>query len=193
MSGLFRAPRLRSRVQGEETRHANWLELFLDLIFVVAVTQLARRLTHGVSFSALLAFTALFLPVWWSWLGTTFYASRFIAADDLIFRLLTVIEMFAVAALALNVRDGFGATAAGFAIAYAVVRAVLVVQYVRAARSIPEARPLASRFARGFGLAAAIWVAAAFLPAPARVTGSAATAGYLVSHRVNDSKRADSR
>lgn len=68
VSGLFRPPRLRSRARSEETRHANWLELFVDLIFVVAVTQLARRLTHGLSF------TALFLPVWWSWMGTTFYA-----------------------------------------------------------------------------------------------------------------------
>lgn len=169
LSGLIRAPRLRSRVQGEETRHATWLELFSDLIFVVAVTQLARRLTHGITLTGLLSYTALFLPVWWSWIGTTFYASRFVAADDLVYRLLTVIQMCGVAALAINVRDGFGATAAGFALSYAVVRAVLVVQYLRAARAIPEARPLAQRFARGFGLAAAIWVAAAFLPAPARV------------------------
>lgn len=169
LNGLIRTPRLRSRVQGEETRHATWLELFSDLIFVVAVTQLARRLTHGITFTGLISYTALFLPVWWSWIGTTFYASRFVAADDLIFRLLTVIEMCGVAALALNVRDGFGATAPGFAVAYAVVRAVLVVQYVRAARALPEAQPLASRFARGFGLAAIIWAVAAFMPAPARV------------------------
>ena len=40
-------------VKGEETRHANWLELFVDLIFVVAVTQLARRLTHGITAASL--------------------------------------------------------------------------------------------------------------------------------------------
>lgn len=167
-SGLIRAPRLRSRVRGEETRHATWLELFFDLIYVVAVTQVARRLTHGITFTGLLSFTALFLPIWWSWIGTTFYATRFVAADDLIYRLLTVIQMCAVAALAINVRDGFGATASGFALSYAVVRTVLVIQYLRAGRAIPNARPLTVRFARGFGLAAAVWIVSIFLPSPAR-------------------------
>jgi hypothetical protein len=37
----------------------------------------------------LVSFTALFLPIWWSWIGTTFYATRFVAADDLIYRALT--------------------------------------------------------------------------------------------------------
>ncbi len=169
MSGLIRTPRLRSRVRGEESRHASWLELFLDLIVVVAVTQLARRLTHGITPTGLLTFVALFLPIWWSWIGTTFYASRFVAADDLIYRCLAVIEMCGVAALAIDVRDGFGTTARGFALAYAVVRVVLVVQYLRAGRAIPEARPLANRFGRGFALAAAIWAVAAFVPTTARV------------------------
>ena len=165
---MIRAPRLRSRVHGDETRHASWLELFFDLIYVVAVTQGSRRLTHGITFTGLMSFTALFLPIWWSWIGTTFYATRFVAADDLIYRLLTIIQMCAVAALAINVRDGFGATATGFALSYAAVRAVLVIQYLRAGRSIPEARPLTGRFARGFGLAAALWVVSVFLPSPAR-------------------------
>lgn len=166
---MLRVPRLRSHVRGEETRHATWLELFFDLIYVVAVAQLSSRLTHGVRFTGLVSFVALFLPVWWSWIGTTFYATRFVAADDLIYRLLTVIEMGAIAALAINVRDGFGATATGFALSYAVVRAVLVVQYLRAGWAIPEARPLTNHFARGFGLAAAIWIVSVFVPGVAHL------------------------
>jgi low temperature requirement protein LtrA len=161
---MLRVPRLRSHVRGEETRHATWLELFFDLIFVVAVAQLSSRLTHGIRFTGLVSFVALFLPVWWSWIGTTFYATRFVAADDLIYRLLTIIEMGGVASLAINVRDGFGVTATGFALSYAVVRAVLVVQYLRAGRAIPEARALTNHFARGFGLAAAIWSVSIFVP-----------------------------
>ncbi len=166
---MLRVPRLRSQVRGEETRHATWLELFFDLIFVVAVAQLSGRLTHGIRFTGLVSFVALFLPVWWSWIGTTFYATRFVAADDLIYRLLMVIEMGGVAALAINVRDGFGATATGFALSYAVVRVVLVVQYLRAGWAIPEARPLANHYARGFGLAAAIWVLSIFVPSGAHI------------------------
>ncbi|MDQ6602008.1 MAG: low temperature requirement protein A [Chloroflexota bacterium] len=166
---ILRVPRLRSQVRGEETRHATWLELFFDLIFVVAVAQLSSRLAHGIRFTGLASFVALFLPVWWSWIGTTFYATRFVAADDLIYRLLAVIEMGGVAALAINVRDGFGATATGFALSYAVVRVVLVIQYLRAGWAIPEARPLTNHFARGFGLAAAIWGVSVFVPGLAHI------------------------
>ncbi|MCA1723741.1 MAG: low temperature requirement protein A [Thermomicrobia bacterium] len=165
---ILRVPRLRSQVQGEVTRHASWLELFFDLIFVVAIAQLSGRLTHGVRFTGLISFVALFLPVWWSWIGTTFYATRFVAADDLIYRLLAVVEMAGVASLAINVRDGFGATATGFSLSYAAVRVVLVVQYLRAGWAIPEARPLTNYFARGFGLAALIWSVSIFLPGIAR-------------------------
>lgn len=165
---MLRVPRLRSQVQGEVTRHASWLELFFDLIFVVAIAQLSSRLTHGIRFSGLVSFVALFLPVWWSWIGTTFYATRFVAADDLIYRLLAVVEMAGVASLAINVRDGFGATATGFALSYAAVRVVLVVQYLRAGWTIPEARPLTNYFARGFGLAAVIWSVSIFVPGIAR-------------------------
>jgi low temperature requirement protein LtrA len=167
--GLTRAPRLRSRVRGDETRHATWPELFFDLIFVVAVAQLSNRLTHGIGFTGLVSFVALFLPVWWSWIGTTFYATRFVATDNLIYRLLTLIEMSGVAALAINVRDGFGTTATGFAIAYAIMRAALVVQYFRAGLAIPEARSLTSHFARGFGLAAAIWAVSVFVSGIAHI------------------------
>jgi len=166
---ILRMPRLRSQVRGEETRHASWLELFFDLIFVVAIAQLSSRLTHGIRFTGLISFVALFLPIWWSWIGTTFYATRFVAADDLIYRLLAVVEMGGVAALAINVRDGFGTTATGFALSYAIVRVVLVIQYLRAGWAIPEARSLTNHFVRGFGLAAAIWTVSVFVPGVAHL------------------------
>ena len=36
----------RSRSEGEDERHATWLELFFDLVFVVAIAQLAEGLTE---------------------------------------------------------------------------------------------------------------------------------------------------
>ncbi|WP_199174923.1 low temperature requirement protein A [Halegenticoccus soli] len=165
--GWLRPPRLRSGEGVDDDRHATWLELFFDLVFVVAVAELAHTLSAHLSVAGVLGFVALFVPVWWAWIGSTFYATRF-DTDDVEYRLLTAVEIFGVIALAVNIHDGLGSTSAGFALAYAGVRGVLVFKYYRAMRHIPEARPLTTRFARGFGLAALIWFASAFVPVPYR-------------------------
>ncbi len=66
----------------EKERHATWLELFYDLVFVAVVSQLADNLDHDISLTGLLSFIALFIPVFFAWLGTTFFATRF-GTDDL--------------------------------------------------------------------------------------------------------------
>jgi low temperature requirement protein LtrA len=55
---LYEPPRLRSEEEGE--RPTSWLEFFFDLVFVVAIDQLARRLQHGVTGHAALVYLALY-------------------------------------------------------------------------------------------------------------------------------------
>ncbi|WP_414581356.1 low temperature requirement protein A [Scytonema sp. PCC 10023] len=167
MASFLEPPRLRIGEDSEEERRATWLELFYDLVFVVAVSQLAHYLHDHVSLSGVLGFVALFIPVWWSWIGTTFYANRF-DSDDVTHRLLTALQMLAIAALAVNVHHGLGETCTGFALSYALGRAVLVVEYIRAGQHIPKARPLTNRFATGFAIAAILWTISAFVPSPWR-------------------------
>jgi low temperature requirement protein LtrA len=68
-------PRLRplERMVGE--RHASWLELFFDLVFVLAVSQVSRVLSTETDFNGFLKYLVLFVSVWWSWVGYTYYAS----------------------------------------------------------------------------------------------------------------------
>jgi low temperature requirement protein LtrA len=165
---LIQPPRLRAEQSGQTQQHATWLELFYDLIFAVTIAQLATKLAHHIDGPAIVAFAALFVPVWWSWIGTTFFATRFVTDNDLIHRLLLFVQMFIAAVMAVNVGDAFGTTSRGFSLSYAALRAVLVISYIRAGRNIREARPLTNRFGRGFGLAAIIWVISAFVPAPIR-------------------------
>ena len=62
--------------------HADWLELLFDLIFVAAISQLALNLTADYSPIIFLEYIPVFFAVWWSWVGHTFYLSRF-GADDM--------------------------------------------------------------------------------------------------------------
>ena len=168
MSSWLQPPRLRIGKESEqEHRHATWLELFYDLVFVVAVSQVAHNLYADVTISGFFSFIFLFIPIWWAWIGTTFYANRF-DSDDIGHRLLMGVQMLAIAALAVNVHHGLGETSAGFALAYAAGRAVLVVEYFRVAKHIPLARGLATRYGTGFALAASLWLVSAFVPIPLR-------------------------
>lgn len=165
----IRPPRLwtrRSRA-ARATRHATWLELFFDLVFVAIVGELAHTLVEEVSWASVLGFAALFVPVWWSWIGATFFANRF-DTDDAIFRLLGGVQMLILIGMAVNVHAGLGETAVPFALSYVGVRAVLVLQYLSAWIAEPAARPLTSRYCVGFGLAAALWLVSVVLPPPWR-------------------------
>jgi low temperature requirement protein LtrA len=89
--------------------------------------------------------------------------------DDPLHRLLLFAQMFAIATMAVSVATAFGAGSAAFAGSYFAVRAVLVLLYLRAWRALPDARPLTGRYAVGFGLAALVWLASAFVPPPYRL------------------------
>jgi low temperature requirement protein LtrA len=144
-----------------------WLELFFDLVFVAAVAQVAEPLREHYSIDGAVRFALLFVLIWWAWTGYTVFATRF-DASDAIQRGLTLVQMFVVAAMAANAGEEIdGRSTAGFAAAYAVLRLVLVAQYVRA-RHVPEARPLTTRYIVGHGSAALLWLGSAFVPAPGR-------------------------
>jgi low temperature requirement protein LtrA len=96
LARLFEPPRLRTVEDVDEERHSTWLELFFDLVFVVAVAELGHNLSDDPTARGFGEFVALFVPVWWAWAGFTFYANRF-DTDDLTYRLLCLLGMFAVA------------------------------------------------------------------------------------------------
>jgi low temperature requirement protein LtrA len=150
-----------------EHRDATWLELFFDLVFVVAVAQLSRELVHDTSATGFWHFLILFVPVWWAWVGFAFYATRF-EYEDALHRVLWLTAMLASGAMAVNVHEGFGSHAAAFAVSYAAVRTVLVALYVLAGRRQPETREVTRFLITGFSLGALLWYASALVDEPLR-------------------------
>ncbi len=93
----WRPPRLRTEVpQGE--RHATWLELFFDLVFVIAVAELAHLLHDDLTPRGLLVYAALFVPVWWQWIDFSYYGDQY-DTDDLSYRLALLAAMLGVVIL----------------------------------------------------------------------------------------------
>jgi low temperature requirement protein LtrA len=163
---LSRPIRLVSTEAGQ-SRRASWLELFFDLIFVAAVAQVSVPLSTDYTVHGLGRYPLMFFLIWWAWLGHTMYSSRF-DSDDILHRVLTFMQMFAAAAMAANAKAAFDSRdSAGFGAAYAVLRTVQSIQYIRA-RRLRETRRLATLYAAGTGVAAVAWAVAATMPIPAR-------------------------
>ena len=161
-------PRLRTLDQDAPERHASWLELFFDLVFVFAVSQVARILAEHSDSAGFARYVVLFVPIWYSWVGYTFYADRF-ETDEALYRALMFSGMLAVIGFSLVLGNAF--TIAGdppFILCYILVRLVLVALYVRAAYYVPLARPYCYQFIIGLSISAVILVASLEVAPPYR-------------------------
>ena len=152
---------LKARDPHEPHRVATPLELFFDLVFVVAVASAAVQWHHGItegSFRALLGFVMVFLAIWWAWMNYTWFASAY-ATDDVLFRILTFVIMTGSLMLAAGVPELFDTGTSRLVVAgYVVMRLAMVVLWLRAAASHPEGRRTALAYAVGIALVQVYWV-----------------------------------
>jgi len=161
-------PRLRTASDAEHERRATWLELFFDLVFVVAIAELSHQLVLDHSTGGFLRFAGLFVPVYVAWQGYMAYADRF-DTDDVAFRVAYFAGMLAIAAMAVQIGDvAHGDHSAGFAIAYVTLRAPILALYWRGWRAVPEARALIRFYGTGYGAGAAIWLVSLAVETPYR-------------------------
>jgi len=170
--GTFRleAPRLRTSADPDRERHATWFELFFDLVFIAALTQLGDGLARDPTARTFARFAGLFVVIVWAWILYTLYPNRF-DTDDLVFRLSKSGAMLAIAAIAVNLDHamaGRGGTV-GFAIGYVVLRSLLVGLYVRARNHVAgDGRRLTEIYIVGYSFTTGLWLLSIFVPSPAR-------------------------
>jgi low temperature requirement protein LtrA len=162
----LRPPQLRT-LDDQGERHATWLELFFDLVFVISIAELVHTLEDYRTLADFLGTAGLFVAVWWAWVGYTVYADRF-DTDDPLHRVLVLAGMLAVIAMALSVHDALHGGSARFALTFVAVRGIVLVLNARARRHAAPARPLLNLFLVAFSTGAALWLASVFVPEPAR-------------------------
>ena len=161
-------PRLRTLEPVEGERHASWLELFFDLVYVLAVSKIAHILVEHSDLYGFLKYAALFVPVWWSWVGFTFYADRF-ESEETTYRVLTFAGMLAITGFSLTLDGAFSAPGdTAFIVCYVLVRLVLIAMYARTAFYIPLARVFSRQFIIGLGASCVLLLTSLLVPPPYR-------------------------
>jgi low temperature requirement protein LtrA len=108
-----------------EERHASWLELFFDLVVVVAVSQLAHLLHgdahHGPGGQQIVTFFTLYLTIWLLWTTFTLYSN--VVADKVHLRAM-FLGMAGIATMAAAVPHSMDGRADLFAAAYLIVNGI---------------------------------------------------------------------
>jgi len=142
------------------------LELFFDLVFVFAITQVTAFMSHDPSWDSLGRGMLILSVLWWAWAAYA-WLTNYIAAEEDRERLLMLAVMGAFLVAALAVPEAFGDHALLFAIAYAVARWLHIFIFAEANDDV-DAGEAIRRLARTALPAPLLLIGAAFLDSPAR-------------------------
>ena len=152
-----------ARTDAAGEQKVSWLELFFDLVFVVAFDQLAKRLGGAPTLENVAEFTLLFAAVWWAWSGNTVYAARY-GNSGRLYRWGTLGELIMVGMIALTLRGDLHDIAGYFALAFGINRAIQAALHLWVGGASPELRGFARPLGVATGLSALIWMGSALLP-----------------------------
>ena len=106
------------RTRGDAEQRATFFELFFDLVYVFAVTQLSHHLLGDITWSGAAQTAFMLVALYWAWNYTTWMTNWF-DPDTAPVRLVLVFVMLASLLLAVAIPQGFGEYALLFACAYA--------------------------------------------------------------------------
>jgi low temperature requirement protein LtrA len=154
----------------DEEAHASNLELFYDLVFVLAVTQVSHLLLDDLTWGGAGKSLLVLLVIWWAWTYTT-WVTNMLDPDAIVVRLLVLSLMFGSLVMAVAIPDAFGSRALLFAGAYVAIQVgrTAFLAFVVAGRGSPERAP-ATHILTWFVVSGVFWLAGGFASGSLRIT-----------------------
>jgi len=151
----------------EREQRVTALELFFDLVFVFAITQVTGFLYHDPTWTRVAEAIAILMALWFAWTAYAWLGNT-AGSDEGTMRVVLLAAMAPLLVASLAVPRAFGKDALIFGVAYFLVRALHLVEYSLLARGNPELRAAVVRLSRTILPAAGLLVLAGLLPEPLR-------------------------
>jgi low temperature requirement protein LtrA len=136
------------------------LELFFDLVFVFAITQVTALMAAEPTWTGLAKGMLVLSALWWAWASYSWLTNT-VNAEEGATRAVMIAAMAATLVASLAVPGAFGSEALLFALAYAVVRLLHIVIYILQAPTA-DVRAAIERMAPGFVVFCGLLIAASF-------------------------------
>lgn len=144
------------------------LELFFDLVFVLAITQCTALMAADRTWQGLAKGILVLGVLWWSWVGYAWLTSV-LDPEDWLVRFTIFAAMAALLVVALCVPRAFGSLGLLLACAYAVVRAAHILLFLVASRDDPALRRSTAGLGVGTAVGVGLLIGAAFAGGALRV------------------------
>jgi low temperature requirement protein LtrA len=161
------APLVQEPTATEEERKTSYIELFFDLVFVFAFTQVTALILEDTSVQGFLRSALVLAMVWWAWSAYAWMTNA-IDIENVVTRLIVLAAMAAGFFMALAVPDAFQDEAAWFAVSYFVVRVLNSALYAWGVRGNPAQLAAVLRLQPWFVLAATVALVGGFVDADYR-------------------------
>ena len=161
--------RLQRRQVAAEEQRATSLELFYDLVFMFAITQVSHLLLEHLTWAGAGQALLVLLVVWWSWNYTTWVTNE-LDPESLSVRVLMIALMLATLLMAIAIPQAFGKHALLFVGSYVTIQMGrhTFLTFAAAEPGTIE-RERAGRILTWFVAAGVLWIAGALVDGPARV------------------------
>ena len=154
----------------ENHRPSTSLELFFDLVSVIAIAAAANGLHHAITehhfADGMIKYFISFFAIWWAWMNFTWFASAY-DNDDVPYRIAVMIMMVGALIIAAGIPPIFANLDLSLGvIGYVVMRLALVSLWLRAAKHDPERRKTTQKHAAGITMCQTVWILGYFLVPP---------------------------
>src|SRR4051812_21074457 len=130
----------------EAQQRVTFLELFFDLVFVFAITQVTALMSKDPTWAGVGRGMLVLAALWWAWAGYAWLTNR-VNPEEGGVRLAVFVAMAALLVASLAVPRAFGSDAVVFGLAYLAVRAMHIALFALSARTDPRVARLVARLA----------------------------------------------
>jgi low temperature requirement protein LtrA len=157
-----------SQDRSEAEHRVTHLELFFDLVFVFALTQVTAFLADDLTWGGLLRGLFILAALWWTWAAYAWLTNTLDPEEGAV-RLAMFASMGAMLIVALATPHAFDTYGVLFGIAYFIVRALHLVLYAIAGRDDPDLLGAVLRILPSALVGASLLVVAGFLDGTAQM------------------------
>jgi low temperature requirement protein LtrA len=151
----------------ESPRRVTLLELFFDLVYVVALALISRALVTDVSWDRALQSLIMLMAIWWTWAITTLVTDMYDPERPEI-KLLIVAVMFGALLMTTAIPEAFGSRGLVFSGTYVAIHLGRGLFLIRQVRRRPETQRRAARIFVWFAISAVPWIAGGLAHGTAR-------------------------
>ena len=161
-------------------RKVGWLDLFLDLYFVVIISKLTHHLIEHPNIHGVAEFIMLFLCPVWIWMLDTFYKERFESNTNAT-RFNSFLLMFIISGFAVFSHHAFGKHVNHYIITYILARLLLDVRWFQAYRHVEVFSPIAKKYLFGSFVSLSLLTTAIMISGPIKYSLLKSTKNYLLT------------